>query len=213
MNVIGLLGGIASGKSLIANYLVKKGAVLLDADRTGHEVLKLKAVKDTARQRWGDKIFNPDGEIHRPALAAIVFAPPPRGPIELQYLEELTHPRIAAALCSQIDYLRQQNEAPAIVLDAPVMLKAGWNRFCERIVFVEVPESVRWKRAQARGWTHEDFERRESAQESLDSKRRFADVVIDNSGSLAATYAQVDRLWPLLISPANIPPSSVTSSQ
>ena len=213
MNVIGLLGGVASGKSLIANYFVEKGAALLDADRTGHEVLKLQAVKDAARVRWGAKIFSADGEIHRPALASLVFAPPPEGPVELQFLEGLTHPLIGNALWNQIDDLRKQNSAQAIVLDAPVMLKAGWNRFCDRIVFVEVPESLRWKRAQARGWTREDFERREAAQESLEIKRRLADVVIDNSGALATTYAQADRIWPLLVNSAKTPPSSVTTSK
>jgi dephospho-CoA kinase len=207
MNVIGLLGGIASGKSLIANHLVQRGAVLLDADRIGHEVLKAEAVKAAARERWGDKIFGVDGEIHRPALAAIVFAPPPAGPAELKYLEDLTHPSIRQSLQHHIEEIRREGSAAAIVLDAPVMLKAGWNRFCDKIVFVESPKPLRWKRAEARGWTREDFERREAAQESLDLKRRLADVVIDNSGSLAETYARVDRLWPMLIRPVIDPPS------
>ena len=205
--VIGLLGGIASGKSLVANYLANKGAVLLDADRTGHEVLKQEAVKQAARERWGDKIFGPEGEIHRPALAKIVFGPPRDSLTELQYLERLTHPRIGAMLEQQINQIRRQGKAPAIVLDAPVMLKAGWNEFCDRIVFIETPEPLRWRRAEARGWTDEEFKRREAAQESLDYKRRLADVVIDNSGSEAATHAQIDRLWPALVCPVDLPPN------
>ena len=213
MNLIGLLGGIASGKSLVANYLMQKGAALLDADPIGHEVLKQQAVKDVARSRWGDKIFDNRGEIHRPALAAIVFAPDASGAQELLFLEQLTHPRIGAMLELQIEQLRQRAEIQAIVLDAPVMLKAGWNGFCDKIVFVESSEPLRRMRAAARGWSQEEFDRREAAQESLDFKRRLADVVIDNSAGVAETYAQVDQVWPLLISTVDLPPTPQISPQ
>jgi dephospho-CoA kinase len=209
MKVIGLLGGIASGKSVVAQELARLGAVVLDADRVGHEVLKRQAVKTAVRDRWGDKIFGSDDEIDRRALAAIVFGSSADARSQLKYLEELTHPLIGEELKHQIDEF-QSRGAAAIVLDAPVMLKAGWNEFCDTIIFVEAAEPVRWKRAEARGWTRLDFERREAAQESLDSKRRLADVVIDNSGSLAETYAQIDRLWPTLVTPKLNPAESVT---
>jgi dephospho-CoA kinase len=209
MNVIGLLGGIASGKSVVAKELARRGAVVLDADRVGHEVLKRQAVKAAARRRWGEKIFGSDGEIQRPALANIVFARTAEAGLDLEYLEELTHPLIGQELQREIEDARRSGVA-AVVLDAPVMLKAGWNEFCDKIVYVEAADDVRRARAEQRGWTREEFERREAAQESLDLKRRLADVVIDNSGSLAETSAQIDQLWPTLIMPVATPATPIT---
>src|SRR3954466_7090481 len=96
--VIGIVGGIASGKSAIAKEFKRHGAVVLSADDAAHEVLRQPEVKASARQRWGDGIFGPDGEIDRSALANIVFAPPPAGEQDRKYLEELTHPRIGKLL-------------------------------------------------------------------------------------------------------------------
>ena len=80
MKILGLLGGVASGKSLVSRQLAELGAVVLDADRAGHEALRLPSVEEAARRRWGDAVFGPDGHIDRSRLAKIVFAPPPDGP-------------------------------------------------------------------------------------------------------------------------------------
>jgi len=197
--VIGLLGGVASGKSLVAKQFCSLGAKLLDGDRTGHEVLRLPEVEQAARRRWGDTIFGDDGRIDRKRLAKIVFAPPPSGPPELQYLEQLTHPLIGQRLAEQVDQLRVAGNVKAAVLDAPVMVKAGWHTLCDRIVFVDAPREVRLERARSRGWTDKDFAAREEAQESLEQKRQLADVVIDNSGSTELTQAQVERFWHSLV--------------
>src|SRR5690606_35999656 len=121
--VIGLLGGITSGKSLVAGYLQELGAARLDADRIGHEVLRQDDVKDALRQRFGATIFGPDGEVHRPALAKIVFDPSPTGREALQYLERLTHPKIGQRLRQEAESLAATGLYKAMVLDAPVMLE------------------------------------------------------------------------------------------
>src|SRR4051794_28801301 len=131
--VIGIVGGIASGKSAIANEFKRHGAVVLSADDAAHEVLRLPEVKARARERWGDGVFGPDGEIDRPALAKIVFAPPPGGEQERKYLEELTHPRIGKLLAERLTAIRGQNSLPAIVLDVPLLYESGWNNFCNKI--------------------------------------------------------------------------------
>src|SRR5271156_2573863 len=128
--VIGILGGIASGKSFVARELQKRGAVVLSADEAGHAVLREPAVEQAARERWGSNIFDSAGHIVRERLASIVFAPPPDGPPELAFLEQITHPRITARLKPQLEQLLQAPETRAVVLDAPVMIKAGWNKFC-----------------------------------------------------------------------------------
>src|SRR5687768_14626394 len=181
LTIIGLLGGVASGKSFVAESLVRRGALVLDADKAGHEVLREPEVEAAARARWGDGIFGADGHVHRPALGKIVFAPPPDGPCELAYLESLTHPRIGERLQEQLQKIARENSHSVVVLDAPVMLKAGWNKFCNQLVFVDAKRNLRLARAMARGWTETDFDHREASQESLDTKQKLATSIIDNS--------------------------------
>jgi dephospho-CoA kinase len=156
-------------------------------------------VVQTVRQRWGEAVFGPDGQVDRKALAKIVFDPSPNGRQELQYLEQLTHPKIGQLLSQEAEALAATGRYKALVLDAPVMLEAGWHTLCDHIVFVDAPRQVRLARAQSRGWTEADFTSREAAQESLDVKRRQADAIIDNSGSLESVQAQVRRLWDSLL--------------
>lgn len=194
MKIIGLLGGIASGKSLVAKEFCRLGAATLDGDRAGHEVLRLTQVKQCIHARWGDAVFAADGEVDRQSLGRIVFEPSPEGRRELEYLEKLTHPRIGERLRRQATELAAAGRAIA-VLDAPVMLKAGWDAFCDHVVFIDAPQEVRRARALARGWRQEEFAARESAQEPLEVKRARADFVIDNSGRTEETRSQVEALW------------------
>ena len=194
MLITGVVGGVGSGKTLVASELGKLGAGVLDGDRAGHEVLKEGEVCRAIRERWGDQVFDRMGHVERRRLAQIVFAPTPTGLTELEYLEQLTHPRILALLEGQILEMRDQGVALA-VLDAPVMFKAGWDQLCDKIIFVDVPCPIRLARCRERGWTEEEFARREASQESIEWKRSRADVVIDNSGPPAATRRQVEQFW------------------
>jgi dephospho-CoA kinase len=194
MRVIGLLGGVASGKSLVAHQLAQLGAGVLDADHAGHEVLRLPRIEAAARARWGANVFGADGHIDRARLAGIVFAGPPDGPREREYLEQLTHPEIGRLVEKQAQAMAAAGTKIA-VLDAPLILEAAWDKLCEVLVFVDAPRQARLARALARGWSEEGFVAREGVQESLDSKRGRADVIIDNSGPLEHTQAQVERLW------------------
>jgi dephospho-CoA kinase len=198
MKIIGLLGGVASGKSLVAEQFRRLGAKVLDADRVGHDVLFLPGVRDAIRKHFGDRVFGANGEVDRQALGRIVFAPPPVGPRELAVLEQLTHPEIRRRLRLKVDELAR-NGVAAAVLDAPVMLKAGWDKFCDVVIYIDAPDEVRLSRALSRGWTREELAAREAAQEGLDAKRRRADFVVDNSGSEEYTQQQIERLWRSLI--------------
>lgn len=195
--IIGLVGGIASGKSVVAAELKRLGAAVLDADKAGHDVLALPAVVEAIRQRWGAKAFDDQDRVDRRVVGQIVFEPGPGGRQELEFLEQLTHPRIGELLMRQVAEM-QEKGARALVLDAPVMEKSGWNGLCDRIVFVDAPRDVRLARARQRGWSEEEFVAREGAQESLEQKRERADVIIGNAGSLAETRAQVERWWQTL---------------
>ena len=198
MKVIGILGGVASGKSSVAREMVRLGAGLLDADRAAHEVLRMPEIEASARGRWGEGVFGPDGRIDRGRLAEIVFAASPEGPSERKYLEKMTHPEVGRLLAREAERLRAAGRVAA-ALDVPLLLEAGWDKLCDRLVFVEAPRGLRLARALARGWSEADFAAREAAQESLDAKRRRAHVVVDNSGSPDATRAQVERFWHALV--------------
>lgn len=198
MLVIGIIGGVASGKSLVAGQLRDLGAQVIDVDQVGHEVLRDPDVETAIRQRWGDSVFGEDGHVNRAALAQIVFAPPPDGPKQLDHLEQLTHPRIGQRLRRRIEVARDTETTKAVVLDAAVLLKAGWDGFCDKIVFVDTPRDVRQRRCRQRGWSDEHFAAREAAQPSLDIQRAGADVVIDNSVSRQQTQAEIRQFWSLL---------------
>jgi dephospho-CoA kinase len=199
MKRIGLVGGVASGKSLVARQLCELGAGLLDADKAGHEVLRIPQVIDAVRNRFGAGVLKDDGQVDRAAVGRIVFAPGEEGRRERKYLERLTHPHIGRLLARQEEELAARGGA-AVVLDVPLLLESGWGDSCDKIVYVETPYEVRLGRAKERGWSDADFAAREAAQESLDAKRRRADVVIDNSGSAESTHEQVVRFWRTLAS-------------
>lgn len=199
MRVIGIAGGVASGKSLVGEQLRKLGAWILDADRAGHEVLADEQVQRLLRQRWGEEVFNEGGAVDRAAVARIVFGPPPRGPRERAYLEQITHPRIGARLREQAAEAQRQG-APAVVLDAPLLFEAGWHELCDQVLFVDAPRDVRLERARRRGWTEEQFRSREAAQVSVEEKRRRSDHVINNAGSVSEMARQVECWWQSLAS-------------
>ncbi len=194
MKIIGLLGGIASGKSLVARLLAGMGAGLLDADRAGHQVLRLPHIAAAARQRWGDAVFGPDGALDRCKIARIVFAPGEHGDKERKFLQELTHPEIGRLLSEQACQYANAGKKAA-VLDAALLLEAGWDKLCKMLVFVDAPLELRHDRALQRGWTTQDFIAREAAQLPIEQKRARADLIIDNSATVEYTQAQVERLW------------------
>lgn len=199
MIVIGLIGGVASGKSFAADCFEQLGAVRLDGDVAGHRVLEEPEVMDQARQRWGEAIFDVQGRIDRSRLARIVFGPSPEAVEELAFLESLSHPRIGNFLRNQLDQLRAQGKVQVAVVDAAMLLKAGWDDFCDKIVFVDCPEPLRRQRALARGWDEQQLSRREQSQQTLEQKRSRADYVIENSGTLEGFRQQIMHFWDSLL--------------
>jgi dephospho-CoA kinase len=191
--MIGIVGGVASGKSAVAAQFAKLGAYVIDGDKLGHEVLQQPEVMVAARQRWGTAAIAADGNLDRHYIAARVFQPTDAGREELAFWEGVMHPRITKALDRQLADLPEET---IVILDAAVMFKAAWDQRCDHIVFVDVSRAQRMERAvQHRGWTAEQFEQREAAQLPVADKRHQATTVIDNSGSLDQTYMQVVVFW------------------
>lgn len=192
--VIGIIGGIGSGKSRVAQELARRAGVvsrLISGDELGHEALKQPEIRERIVARWGQQILTPQGEIDRRKLGAIVF----RDAEERKALESFVLPYIGRRIAEEVDRARQQPATRLTVLDAAIMLEAGWDRHCDRLIFVDVPRRTRLQRlAQMRGWSDSELIAREQAQGPLDEKRRRADVVIDNSGTAEQLGQQVDAL-------------------
>lgn len=194
MLVIGITGGIASGKSQVASHFGRLGAVVLDADKLGHEVFELDVVKTEIRNAFGNLVFSENGEIARDRIAAIVFNS--ENPGRLETLEKITHPRIRERLEQQLNKLRNEGDTVAVVLDVPLLFKSGWNELCDRIVFVDVPKRIRLKRTiEIRNWEPDELERREQQQTPVETKKQLADTSIDNSKSSEVTFEQITELW------------------
>ncbi|MDA7880548.1 dephospho-CoA kinase [Mariniblastus sp.] len=191
MLVVGLAGGIASGKSLVADCFVHFGAALIDADQIGHEILKQQEIKNAITLEFGNSIINKQNEINRNQLAHIVFNPD--YPDALTTLEKITHPVISERIHSILEQHRPT--APAVLLDAPVMFKAGWDQMCDKVVFVNAKLVTRKSRAKLRGWNSDELAKREAFQTPVEEKRTLATDVIDNDGSKTATYLQARDLW------------------
>ena len=189
MKIVGIIGGIGSGKSTAAELFRQLGAAVIDADDIGHQVLLLPEVKEAVQQRWGQTVFGNDGEIDRRALAAVVFTDEK----ELTYLKSLTHPLIAEEVHRQQEE-HKQNDVPFCLLDAPLLLESGWDHLVDLIVFVWAPAEIRWNRVKNRGWTESEWQQRESAQFSVEEKKSRADVILDNSGEAAFLQKQIEEL-------------------
>jgi len=197
--VVGILGGIGSGKSTVARQFETLGAALVEADELGHEVLRRREVKRRARELWGERVFGSDGEIDRKQLAEIVFSPGPSGKGQRDVLEALVHPLIGQELSDRIESLQRVPGVPLIVVDAAILLEAGWREAVDVLVFVDAPQAQRLERVRAaRRWDSRQFENRESAQKPLSFKRQCAEYVIDNSGSPEQTLHQVERIYTTL---------------
>ena len=182
--VIGILGGIASGKSLAAKLLVGPSGRVIDADSLAHEVLASDEVTSLVRDHFGSEALGPDGRPDRPALARIVFDDP--GARKL--LESWTHPRVRAMILARLEEARAEGIAK-VALDVPLLLENDeahhFVGHCDALVFVDCDDAERARRAAQRGWSPDELARREAAQLPLSEKKRRADHVLPNSGSTA----------------------------
>ncbi|MHC4562448.1 MAG: dephospho-CoA kinase [Planctomycetota bacterium] len=178
--VIGIVGGIGSGKTTVAAHFASLGCAVIDADAIGHEVLEDANVKQALRDRWGAEVFDKEGRVDRSAVAGIVFS----DAAELAALNAIVHPLIRRDMESQIAVARQLADVPAVVLDAAVLFEAGWDDVCTHTVFVDAPRSERFQRVRSqRGWDEATFASRENAQIEVDTKAALCDHTLSNHAS------------------------------
>ena len=178
VRVIGLLGGVASGKSSVARILVEAGWDWVDADRLARRALEASEIRPELRELFGPAVESATGEVDRSHLAKIVFSDPEMR----EALEALIHPRVRVEIENLL--ARAAENGAKVVLDIPLLLENGWAKRCDLLVFVDTPEEVRRDRAISRGMSAEDWALREKAQASIEAKRDAADLIVCNAGDL-----------------------------
>lgn len=203
--VFGLIGDIGAGKSRAAAMFAEHGAFVLDADAVGHTLLEQRPARDRVIARFGKGILAPatapdaPPAIDRRALGAIVFA----NPADRRALEAILHPAMRRTVERAIRRTVRRGQSPAIVLDAAILLEAGWNSLCDQVVYLETPREERLARLEAqRGWTEETLRAREAAQWPAERKRAAADAVLLNNSSVEALRDQIDRFWQINVASA-----------
>ncbi|HZU77124.1 MAG TPA: dephospho-CoA kinase [Dehalococcoidia bacterium] len=196
MIVIGLTGGIASGKSTISQALERLGATIVDADKVGHEAYQPNTEGwHAVVNAFGPRVVAENGEIDRRALGAIVFA----DPAERRRLESIVWPVMKGMMRRKLDELRERS-VQVVVLEAAVLIEADWLDLVDAVWVVTVPPSVAAERLIARnGLTPEQAQARIAAQLTNEERGRYASVVIDNSGPIDETVRRVETLWQELV--------------
>jgi dephospho-CoA kinase len=187
--VIGISGGIGSGKTTVAKLLAELGCVVTHSDEDGRAALRDPQIRETIVAWWGRGVLDEHGEIDRSAVAHIVFD----DPAQRTRLESLTHPWIETRRRER--WASAPPGAPALVIDAPLLHEAGLDAVCDAIIYVQTDRSRRLGRVRdERGWDEAELLRREDSQMPLDEKRSKADYVVENDGDLESLAQQVHRI-------------------
>ena len=189
--VIGLAGGIGSGKRTIAYEFAKLGAEVLDADAVVHELQRNPDVVRRITDRFGD-VLDVDGVIDRKKLAGVAFATE----ADIKALESLLHPGVIIRTEERISELRRSAGNHVVVIDAPLLFEASLDRLCDEIIYVDAPQDERIKRVnETRGWSREELERREKRQKTLNYKQENADITVRNSAQIDDLQDQIVAYW------------------
>ncbi len=185
--VIGILGGIAAGKSAAAARFAAHGLLHVDADAHARAVAADPAVLRELAEALGNGVIA-GGRLDRQAVAEVVF----RDPVARKKVEAILHPRIRARIVAELSEAKAAGRS--VLLDAPLLLEGGLIDLCDHVAFVDATDAVRAERAAARGWHAGELQRREAAQAALPAKRARASQVLRNDGDLASLHHQIDAM-------------------
>jgi dephospho-CoA kinase len=189
--IIGILGGIGSGKSTAAAEFAKLGCKVIDADKIAHELLDEPSVKEKVVGLFGRSILNPEGKIDREKLAEVVFADADK----LSLINEIIHPLVLQRAGELIKQYDCQKQVKAIVLDMPLLVEVGWDKRCDKLIFVDCEQKLRLDRAKKLGFDKNQVKIRENFQISLDNKANLADNTINNNSDFSALAKQVTDIF------------------
>lgn len=196
--ILGILGGIGSGKSTVTAMFAALGAQTLDADTIAHDLIEKEEAKSKLREWWGDEVIDAEGKVDRTKVAEKVFS----DAAELVRLNKLIHPEVRNRIEKDIGEFMEEHgdEEKLLVLDVPLLASSTLRDCCDEIIFVNSDESLRQSRTSARGWSSQDLKQREASQVPENDKKKLAGFIINNSGSLDETRQQVEILYRDLVS-------------
>lgn len=190
--IIGILGGIGSGKSTVARAFAELGFGLVDADAIAYEVLNEPDVAEQMTTRWSAGILSPGGRIDRAQVAAIVFD----SEQELDFLNQLVHPRVLARAQEMIKTFQTASKVCGIVLDIPLLLEIRWEKKCDYLVFVDCSEEKRRLRIEKKAINGvNQLKNREKFQISLDKKKQIAHYIINNNSDKSDIAEQIAQIF------------------
>ena len=189
--VIGVLGGIASGKSAVAAAFEKLGCAVIDADKMAKDLLNEPDVQAKIVDIWGIDILDENKKVDKNKLSRIIFADAK----QVDQLTNILHPPVLAQTEKLILKYENQQNTKAIVLDIPLLAEVGWAKRCDVLVFVDTPEQTRHERGSSRGLDEAQIKAREKFQISLDKKAVLADYILNNNSDLSELGKQVYRIF------------------
>jgi dephospho-CoA kinase len=184
--IIGIIGGIASGKSRVSEAFADNGCAVIDADRIAHKLLEDPEIKSQIRNIFGKEVIS-DENIDRPSLAKAAF----ESEKSLEKINSIVHPKVLSEIDKLIDQYNRDSNIRAIVLDVPLLLEVRWENKCDCLIFVECEKEIRVKRAQNKGISEEMLKKREKFQFSLDKKISLAHYIIHNNSVWEKTNSQI----------------------
>ena len=194
--IIGITGGISSGKSTVSRMLASLGAEIVDADEMCHRLILVNKVKSKIIERFGDTVQDIYGKIDRSRLAEIVF----QDKTCLDDLCNILHPIVIEQIRTKIAEIEKRGRRRAIVIDAALLEESGLSLMCDFMIFVNTVSDHRVIRSKiSRHWHDGELEKRERFQMSLEDKRKKADYVIDNNFTEENTFRQIKEFWQLYI--------------
>jgi dephospho-CoA kinase len=194
--IIGILGGICSGKSTVAAEFAKLGCKVIDADKIVHNLLDKGDIKDKIARIFGEDVLDSVGKIDKKKLADIVFADTDK----LTLLNKIVHPFVLERAEELIEKYNGQSHVKAIVLDIPLLAEVGWDKKCDKLIFVDCKRELRIKRAKKKGiFDKNQLKIRENFQISLDNKVAITDNTIDNNSGFSALAKQIADIFSCII--------------
>jgi dephospho-CoA kinase len=194
--IIGILGGMCSGKSTVAGEFGKLGCKVIDADKIAHELLEKKTIREKIVGLLGGTVLDSEGKIDSKKLAEIVFSDVDK----LPSLNKIIHPFVLERAEELIEKYNRQNQVKAIVLDMPLLAEVGWDKRCDKLIFVDCKRELRIKRAKKKGIFDENqLKIRENFQISLDKKVAITDNTIDNNSGFSALAKQIAEIFSCII--------------
>lgn len=195
--VIGILGGIGSGKSSVVREIDDIDLLIIDADEIGHVVLQDEKIQNRLQAAFGPSIMN-GNQVNRRKLGELVFAPHLNATENRTQLNSIVHPAIRTRIHELIQYGKESAEI--VILDASLLLDGNWDQHCDALIFVDANLEIRQSRVQKnRGWEADELPQREKTQVDITTKRTRADYIVDNNGTLKEAVKQMRDILKALL--------------